>query len=162
MEKIFTKWVAIKDLGTLTPPNLMSFRPGCSQIGPGGHISTFFGPIFDPKIRKMSKIGPEKTPEAYPNLKASFLSRSSPQNLLSGAQGAQGALPGPYSAPKGPKGPFPGPIPPPRGPRGPPPYSPLLGPWALGAAAGQPLGRLHWSPRSGGVAILGGCVGGEG
>ena len=41
LDEFFTKWVAVKDLGTFGTAFCTEFRPGCSQIGPDGHISTF-------------------------------------------------------------------------------------------------------------------------
>ena len=54
-DKIFTKWVAVKDLGTLGTAFCTEFRPGCSQIGPDGHISTFGINSFLIQIPKIKK-----------------------------------------------------------------------------------------------------------
>ena len=61
-----TKSVAKSDLGTSIPPKWMTFRAGCSEIDPRGHISTFRGPIVDSQIWKISRSGPEKPLEATP------------------------------------------------------------------------------------------------
>ena len=102
LDEFFTKWVAVKDLGTFGTAFCTEFRPGCSQIGPDGHISTFGINSFLAKIPKVQKKQRRKT---------------SQRTKTRGPKGPGGRGPrglGPFSGhimpQRGPRGPFRGPI----------------------------------------------------
>ena len=93
LDEFFTKWVAVKDLGTFGTAFEPEFRPGCSQIGPDGHISTFGINSFLAKIPKFPKKQRRKTSQ-----RTKTRGPKGPGGPFRGIirpRGAQGALFGP-------------------------------------------------------------------
>ena len=60
LDKIFTKWVAIKDLDASQTRNLTRISVRIFLEGPRVHISTFFSLFLDLNIWKLAIFGPEK------------------------------------------------------------------------------------------------------